>query len=95
MISDALRYEAGAELAARINGQYRFNANLSTQLGVLPSYTKLGMASLLPHTTLSYTAKGDVLADGTSTSSTESRQKILDTVGGIAVLAEDLLKLKS
>lgn len=95
VISDALRYEAGAELAARINGQYRFNANLSTQLGVLPSYTKLGMASLLPHTTLSYTAKGDVLADGTSTSSTESRQKILDKVDGISVLAEDLLKLKS
>ena len=54
IISDAFRYEAAQELAAELNGKYRFEATLSSQLGVLPSYTALGMASLLPHKTLAY-----------------------------------------
>jgi hypothetical protein len=63
IISDAFRYEAAQELTAELNGKYRFGAVLSSQLGVLPSYTALGMASLLPHKSLSY--KGaDVLVDG-------------------------------
>ena len=52
VISDAFRYEAAQELASELNGKYRFEATLSSQLGVLPSYTALGMASLLPHTSL-------------------------------------------
>ena len=31
---------------------------------MLPSYTALGMASLLPHKTLAYKRTGDVLVDG-------------------------------
>ena len=54
-----------------LNGKYRFEATLTSQLGVLPSYTALGMASLLPHKTLAYKANGDVLVDGKPTSSTE------------------------
>ena len=54
IISDAFRYEAAQELAAEINGKYRFEATLTSQLGVLPSYTALGMASLLPHKKLAY-----------------------------------------
>jgi uncharacterized protein (TIGR02687 family) len=65
IISDAFRYEAAEELTAELNGKYRFEATLTSQLGVLPSYTALGMASLLPHKTLAY--KGiDVLVDGKS-----------------------------
>ena len=62
IISDAFRYEAAQELAAELNGKYRFEATLTSQLGVLPSYTALGMASLLPHKTLAY--KGDRRAGG-------------------------------
>ena len=54
IISDALRYEAAQELTESLNGRYRLNAELSAMLGVLPSYTALGMASLLPHQTLAY-----------------------------------------
>ena len=54
-----------------LNGKYRFEATLTSQLGVLPSYTALGMASLLPHKTLAYKPDGDVLVDGKPTSSTE------------------------
>lgn len=90
IISDALRYEAAAELVERINEKRYSQAQLSTQLGVLPSYTSLGMAALLPHNTLAYQEKGEgaVLADGQSTKDTASRNKILMQHNGMAVTAE-------
>lgn len=92
IISDAFRYEAAQELTTELNGKYRFNATLSSQLGVLPSYTALGMASLLPHKTLAY--KGDdVRVDGQS-SVAGKRDGILQAVGGIACKASDLLSMK-
>lgn len=94
VISDAFRYEAGIELAKMLNGEYRFSAELTTQLSVLPSYTALGMASLLPHKQLEYNEKGDVVADGVSTAGTDNRNKILSKVNGIAVLSEKLLPMK-
>ncbi|WP_180159698.1 BREX-1 system phosphatase PglZ type A, partial [Acinetobacter sp. YH12047] len=54
IISDAFRYEAAVELRDRINEKRYSEATLSSQLGVVPSYTTLGMASLLPHQTLEY-----------------------------------------
>lgn len=93
VISDALRYEVAQELAEQLNGKNRFWAELTPQLGVLPSYTKLGMASLLPHKVLSYTDKGFVLADGQSTEGLEQRDKILSAHRGVAFRAEDFLLL--
>ena len=58
IISDAMRYEIAEELTGYLNGTYRVQAELSSQLGVLPSYTALGMASLLPHSKLEYTETG-------------------------------------
>lgn len=81
------------ELTAELNGKYRFQAELTSQLGVLPSYTALGMASLLPHKKLEYGSKGDVLADGYSTVASE-RDSILHKVGGMACFADDLMKMK-
>ena len=94
IISDAFRYEAARELTESLNGRYRMNAALSAMLGVLPSYTALGMASLLPHKTLAYNDKGDVLADDKSTAGTEARGKQLATVQGMACQAKDLLVMK-
>ena len=94
IISDAMRYEAAEELAGVLNGTYRVEARLSSQLGVLPSYTALGMASLLPHSKLEYTVKGDVLADGKPTASLEQRNEILSAHGGMAVKADTLLSMK-
>jgi len=93
VISDAFRYEAAQELTRELNGKYRFEAKLSSQLGVLPSYTALGMASMLPHKTLAYKATGEVLVDGKLTSSMELRNEILASVGGMAVKGEDLLAM--
>jgi uncharacterized protein (TIGR02687 family) len=92
IISDAFRYEAAQELTTELNGKYRFEATLSSQLGVLPSYTALGMASLLPHKTLAY--KGtDVLVDGKSSIASE-RDGILQAVGGLACKCDELMAKK-
>jgi uncharacterized protein (TIGR02687 family) len=92
IISDAFRYESAQELTTELNGKYRFEATLSSQLGVLPSYTALGMASLLPHKTLGY--KGtDVLVDGKSSVAGE-RDGILQAVGGLACKCDELMSKK-
>jgi len=95
IISDAFRYEAATELVEELNGRYRMDAELSAMLGVLPSYTALGMASLLPHQSLAYTDKGAVLADGKSTAGTDARSKVLASVGGMACQAKDLRVMKT
>ncbi|MBK5938204.1 BREX-1 system phosphatase PglZ type A [Halochromatium roseum] len=94
IISDALRYEAAQELTAQLNGRYRFDARLGVQLGVLPSYTGLGMAALLPHAQLSYDAKGALRVDGLPCAALEQRAKVLGTVDGIAAKAETLMAMK-
>lgn len=95
VISDAMRYEVAHELHSRIRGENKYEANLNAMLGVLPSYTQLGMASLLPHKTLGHSADGDpVLVDGQRSDGTNNRTKILATVGGTAIQARDFLKLK-
>ena len=94
IISDAFRYEAAKELTGSLNGVYRMNAELSAMLGVLPSYTALGMASLLPHETITYTDKGDLLVDDKSTAGTEARSKQLATVEGMACQAKHLRGMK-
>jgi uncharacterized protein (TIGR02687 family) len=92
IISDAFRYEAAQELTTELNGKYRFEATLSSQLGVLPSYTALGMASLLPHKTLTYKGS-DVLVDGKSSIASE-RDGILQAVGGLACKCDELMAKK-
>ena len=92
IISDAFRYEAAQELMTELNGKYRFEATLSSQLGVLPSYTALGMASLLPHKTLTYQGT-DVRVDGKSSIASE-RNGILQAVGGLACRYDELMARK-
>ena len=94
IISDAFRYEAARELLGELNGKYRFKAAMEPMLGVLPSYTALGMASLLPHKTLSYKSNGDVLVDGQSSSGLPARNAILGNYQGMAVKAEELMAMK-
>ncbi|MGB5050852.1 MAG: BREX-1 system phosphatase PglZ type A, partial [Caldilineaceae bacterium] len=95
IISDALRYEVGEELLRRIRQEDRYEAELIPALTLLPSYTQLGMAALLPHTSLSIDPHTRaVLVDGNSSQGTENRRKILDRAlpGRATVLqAEELL----
>ncbi|MFE6806095.1 BREX-1 system phosphatase PglZ type A [Streptomyces sp. NPDC057681] len=92
IISDALRYEVADELRSRIRQEDRFDATLDAVLGVLPSYTQLGMAALLPHTRIGHSGKGDLVdLDGQPSAGTGNRSKILASVRGTAIPAEDLL----
>jgi uncharacterized protein (TIGR02687 family) len=95
LISDAFRFEVAQELVQHTNSKSRFKATLDAMLGVLPSYTALGMAALLPHKTLAYkeNANTDVLADGHSVATLDQRNEHLKNFGGIAVKAEDLMAL--
>lgn len=96
IISDAFRFESAAELREIILQEDRYTANLNAVLGCLPSYTQLGMASLLPHAALTYNDKTDtVFVDGVSTQGTTNRIKILqkEYEGSIAITAEDFLKM--
>ncbi|OZB38422.1 MAG: TIGR02687 family protein [Acidiphilium sp. 34-60-192] len=79
IISDALRYEVAEECLRRIRALDRFDAELKPMISSLPSYTQLGMASLLPHNGLAMAedGSGDILADGESTKGLAAREKIL------------------
>lgn len=77
IISDALRYEAGVELTELLNNELRGSAEIKPMLGVVPSYTKLGMASLLPRKNIKIDEKGNILVDGINAQGTSNREKIL------------------
>lgn len=93
IISDALRYEVANEINEQVNDDPRFNAEIKSQLGVVPSYTQLGMAALLPHKKLTahINNKVEYKADGTSVHGFDNRQKILAKHNGLAVKATDVL----
>lgn len=94
IISDGMRYEVAHELASRIRSEDRFDASLSAVLGALPSYTQLGMAALLPHSSLELDPNAlPVLADGHPTNGTPNRDKILQAVKGHAISAATVLAL--
>ena len=99
IISDALRYECGAELSKRLQSENRYESSIEYMVSSLPSYTQLGMASLLPHKELSFQDKSDsIKADGMSSSGIQGRSKILAANSGVratAVKAEDFMKMNS
>lgn len=100
IISDALRYEIADELLASVRALDRYDAELTPMLGSLPSYTQLGMASLLPNASLAIAENdsGTVIVDGTSSQGLVNRQRLLE--GGsrgdatTALRAEDFMDMK-
>ena len=99
IVSDALRYEAAVDFAEQLNASNRWTAEVNAMLGALPSYTQLGMASLLPGTQWQIdatSANATVTVDGQSATGTENREKILNRrCGGKAILMEDFLAMNS
>ena len=98
IVSDALRYEIGDELLSRIRQEDRYTAELEPALAMLPSFTQLGMAALLPHKQLALADNdsGAVLVDGHNSQGTVNRQKILDQAmpqRAAARKAEEVMKL--
>lgn len=108
IVSDALRFEVGTELAERLERETQGRVELSSIQAVFPSVTKCGMAALLPHTTYrlseATTAVGSSLAivvDGKPARSTEERGEIIQSflgtyhpgTHGTALQASSFLKL--
>jgi len=94
IISDALRYEVASELHKTLNKYTKGSIQLTSLLGVLPSYTKLGMASLLPHNKIEFSNE-KLLVDGISSNGIENRHKILQNKNSssIALQFNKLLKM--
>ncbi len=97
LISDAFRYEVGEELQSLIRQEDRFEADLEPMLSMLPSYTQLGMAALLPNSSLQLADNdsGDAIVDGQSAQGSVNRGKILATrvPASQVVRAKDLLAM--
>lgn len=78
IISDGLRYEIGHELYEKIQADpiLKGSEEIKYAMSPLPSETRFGMASLLPHRLLAYANKM-VLADSQSTVDTSARDAVL------------------
>ena len=98
VISDALRFESVSELKERVIREDRYTCELEGMLGMLPSYTQLGMAALLPHQTLELGEDANkVMVDGQSSQGLENRKKLLETElpgRATALHVKDFLKLR-
>lgn len=97
IISDSLRFEVAEDLLSLVRREDRYEAVLEPMLSMLPSYTQLGMAALLPNQALSFADNdtGTVIVDGINSQGTANRDKILKQAIGkaSAIRAEDLLSL--
>ncbi|MFZ4858544.1 MAG: BREX-1 system phosphatase PglZ type A [Desulfuromonadaceae bacterium] len=98
IISDALRYEIGEELIGLIRQEDRYTAKLDPALAMLPSYTQLGMAALLPNRELSLAQDdtGAAFVNGISSQGTANRTRILaESVEqrSTAVKADEIMRL--
>jgi uncharacterized protein (TIGR02687 family) len=99
IVSDALRYEAAAEFAERLTQANRWTAEVEAVFASLPTYTQLGMASLLPGRERAVDAdSATVMVDGRSASGTANRAEILRRAcdgRGTALLAGDFLEMNT
>ena len=94
IISDALRYECAKELMSKLELDEKCDARMDAMIGVLPSVTSLGMASLLPHKELYVDAEMNVTVDGKSCADIVSRDKVLkvQNENNIAVSFDEIYK---
>lgn len=96
IISDAMRYEVGRELFNQMKDDPRCTAKLSPMMSSLPSYTRIGMASLLPHKTLEMRDDYEVYADGVLCNDLAGRQTVLKghCKDSVCVQFDDIKNLK-
>ncbi len=99
IVSDALRYEAAREFAERLRAENRWTTEVEAALACLPSYTQLGMASLLPAASWNVDATtADASVDDRSARGTANRAEILRAAcdgRATALQAEEFLELNA
>lgn len=96
IISDGLRYESADELNILLTNERKGKSKIEYIQGVLPSYTKLGMAALLPNRSIEINDNYDVLVDGINSNGTENRDKILKLANpkSLAVTYDKVMDMK-
>ncbi len=96
IISDAMRYEIASELVVELQKERRAEIELKALQGVVPSYTKFGMATLLPYSQMAYDKDTGITIDGVSTTGTKNREKILQAAhpDALAIRYDDLKHMK-
>ncbi len=79
IISDALRYEIGYEIYEQVKADpiLKGGAEIKYAISPLPSETRQGMASLLPHKTITYKNKAFYVDNDMPTNSIDARNNIL------------------
>ena len=99
IISDALPLRGGGGICPATSFRQSVDGGSGCAIWLLPSYTQLGMASLLPGKQLAVdAATGNVTVDGQSATGTENRAEILSLACGgkaTAIQAEDFLELNT
>lgn len=99
IVSDALRYEVAAELAAELQQETQCSVALNSCEGIFPTVTKYGMAALLPHKEVTVEQRENgtlqVLVDGMSTEA-GNRDKVLKAANenSVALKYQDILPMK-
>lgn len=78
IISDAMRYEVGHSLFLKLQSDEKCTTKMDAMLSVLPSYTRLGMAALLPHQVLEMTDEYKVLVDDMPCDDLKQRESVLN-----------------
>ena len=95
IISDAFRYECAKELNEKLK-QFASKSDITYMQGLVPSYTKLGMAALLPNKELSRVKDSDdILVDGQVSSSIKDREILLqkENPDSIVIKYDDLYEM--
>jgi uncharacterized protein (TIGR02687 family) len=96
IISDGLRYESAEEFCDLLNRERKGSADIVFMQGSVPSSTRLGMAALLSHRTITIDEDYKVSVDGISSEGTDNRNKILKSYSqkSIAIQFEDVIEMK-
>jgi uncharacterized protein (TIGR02687 family) len=96
IISDALRYEVAREFCDMLNKERKGSTEIVYMQGCIPSSTRLGMASLLPHKSITIDEDYKAYVDGISSEGTDNRNRILNnyTQESIAVQFMDVIDMK-
>ncbi len=96
IISDAFRYEVAKELVERFEFDEKIESKIELQIGVLPSYTGLGMAVLLPNKHIDISDDYEVYVDGKPTGNLVERNFILQSENpkSDGIQYDDLIKMK-
>ncbi len=95
IISDAFRYGCAVELFSELDKDPTRDSKIQPMISSIPSYTALGMASLLPNKEISY-ENDTILVDGLNSRSLDDRNNILNHYSKdvLTISYEEIDKLK-